>query len=192
MNNLKEIFTGKKIIVIVLCLVAIVAVFSVLTATSSCDYTAKEFAKAFFEDDLKTMDELMAYDYKSTIMNWYDGEEEFCEIMSESLNADIKNWNDFCKVTHDEMKISIEDEYGKYKIESVVIKSKDLSIEDLENEVECDFYEEYGFDINSVKEVKYVSTSTRINGEYDNENDQLDLYMVKTGSKWKVIDWRVS
>ncbi|MBQ7874369.1 MAG: hypothetical protein IJ306_04310 [Oscillospiraceae bacterium] len=194
-NARKEIFVGKikkyatlkNAIIAVSSLLILIITLVVTINVTSCDYAVKRWMKANVEDDVKIMAKLAPYDFEAMGIDMYGSEEEFFEEMSYDYDTDIENWNDFYKEVKKQKKEELKDEYGKYKIEITIGKTKDISIARLKEDVYYEAYEDYGFNIDSVKKAKVVSVTARIKGEYENDKEKITLYMVKIDSAWKVL-----
>ncbi|MBQ2794976.1 MAG: hypothetical protein IJF04_03015 [Oscillospiraceae bacterium] len=186
-QKIKKYATPKNIIVIVSVLITLVATLVITINVTSCNHAVKRWMKAHVEDDVKVMAKLAPYDFEGMGMDMYNDAEEFFEEMSYDLDADIENWNDFYKEVKKQKKEELKDEYGRCKIAVTVGKTKDISIARLKEDVYYEAYEDYGFNIDSVKKAKVVSATARIKGEYENDKEKITLYMVKIDSAWKVL-----
>ena len=109
--------------------------------------------------------------------------------MTDRYDSDIESWNDFYKATKEYQADLLEDQYGNYKIEIKVIKSKEISVKKLfsDNKAHVDVLEDKtGFDSDKVSAAKMVVLKVKITGDDSTEREQVQVQLVRIDGKWKV------
>lgn len=187
----KKKLSLKSIIVMAAAAAAVIAVVICLLCRGSASSVAKRFVKAYFGDS-KTAMALTAYDWKQYEMYGYDDEEEYFEDISYYFDEEIESWNDCFKAVDDFQEENLEDTYGDYKISVEVTKTKDISVKKMleNNSSLLNTLESRGvFDRDSIKDAKVVTVKAKIKGEDGTERDTFNVYLVKAGNGWKVLDY---
>ena len=113
----------------------------------------------------------------------------YWEWYEEEYDEDVNDLIDEFKDEWDDMKDELEDEYGKnvrvtYKIE----KTKDLSDKKVEKIAEA-LDEQYDIDEKSVKAAKELDVEMTIKGSEDDDDTDMEITVVKIGSKWYWINY---
>ena len=196
-------------------ILAILLLASMMLVMASCgasgpDKTVEKYVEAMFDFDLKKVSKYVAVDYEdifdAMIQQIMEKEKiskkEALAELSEELDTDIKKYNDFVKYIKNESKESMEKEFkldGKYDIEVSVVASEILE-EDAKyaaiKSASAD-YDEYKvilseeINLAKVKECRKVTAKAYF---YNDGSDvfslvlPLEVYAVKIGSKWIVLD----
>ena len=172
----------KFILIGAAALAVVIAVVVILLSRNNPSSVAKRYIQAFYTDD-KTATSLWAFDFNAIRLSEYDGsEEEFFEAMSDEYSADISSWNDFYKAVDSSFQEQLEDEYGEYKVTTEVTRTKDISVKKaLERDI--------NFDTDSISDACVVTAKAKITGEDEIERTKIDVYVVKIGGSWGVLDY---
>ena len=187
----------KKSPLVPLLILAAVVVVAICAAVffitrNSATSVAKRYVTGYYEND-KLASSLWVYDYEALLLTDYDGDEEaFFEDMSDEYDADITSWNEYYKAVDTYWKEYWEDSYGKYKVSVDVVRSKDISVRKLmEDESGAISYleENLNFDSDKISAAKIVTVKGKLAGEDDIKRDKFEIYMVKIGFTWHVLDW---
>ena len=187
----------KKSLLVPLLIIAAVVVVAICAAVffitrNSATSVAKRYVTGYYEND-KLASSLWAYDYEALILLDYDGDEEvFFEAMSDEYDADITSWNEYYKATDTYFKEYWEDNYGKYKVSVEVVRSKDISVRRLlDDESDAISYleENLNFDSDKISAAKIVTVKGKLAGEDDIMREKFEIYMVKIGLTWRVLNW---
>lgn len=182
----------KFILIGAAALAVVIAVVVILLSRNSPSSVAKRYVQAFYTDD-KTATSLWAFDFNAIRLSEYDGsEEEFFEAMSDEYSADISSWNDFYKAVDSSLQEQLEDEYGEYKVTTEVTRTKDISVkkalEDCAVWVKI-LERDINFDTDSISDACVVTAKAKIIGEDEIERTKIDVYVVKIGGSWGVLDY---
>ena len=187
----------KKSPLVPLLIVAAVVVVAICAAVffitrNSATSVAKRFITGYYEND-KLYTSLWAYDFEAFLLTSYDGDEEaFFEEMSDEYDANITSWNEYHKAFDTCWKEQWEEDYGKYKISVDVVRSKDISVRKaLEDNAGTVSYleENLNFDSDKISAAKIVTVKGKIDGEDDIVRNKCEVYMVKIGLTWRVLQW---
>ena len=180
----------KNAVLIGIAIVLIIAVIIGLNAISAGN-VAEKVAKATILNDFKAMGKYSAYSFEQFRVGDYDDEDEFYEDKSDYYDEDISSWSDLCKVAPEYVKEDLEDYFGDFKLTVEATKVKDIPIRKLKSECEymIDELEEMpDFDIDDYSKAKVVTVKYKIDGDDDKEKGSYDVYLVKDGITWKVVD----
>ena len=86
----------------------------------------------------------------------------------------------------------LEDEYGEYKVTTEVTRTKDISVkkalEDCAVWVKI-LERDINFDTDSISDACVVTAKAKITGEDEIERTKIDVYVVKIGGSWGVLDY---
>lgn len=198
--------TMKKILAIVL--LACMALSFASCSASRPEKTAEKYVKAMAEMDVKKMSKYAAVDSKDLFNAMVEqmmeegdmSKKEVYEQLSETLDADIDNYNDYCKFMKKKVNETFEDEYGKkYKIEVSSVASRVLEEEEKYSVLKniSNAYDDTGLIISEeinfakIKECCKVTVKTYIyekGADYYAEADSIELAMVRIGNKWIVLN----
>lgn len=182
----------KTVMIIAAVCAAVLAVAVIFLVRSGPSSIAKRYALASWNDQ-KTAASLCIYDWEAYLLTNYDDDaEKFFEKQSDYYDADISSWSQYYKAVDANLKESLEDEYGKYKITAEVTKSKDMSVKKLleENASHIKELESHiAFDADTIADVKLVTIKLKLAGEDDIDRTKMAVYMVKAGGRWGVLDW---
>lgn len=88
----------------------------------------------------------------------------------------------------DDMVDSLEDEYGKNLRVTYKITDKDKMDKDDLKDLASELHEEWGVKKKSVKQAYELELEVTIKGSEDEETDDMDVVVVKIGSKWYIVD----
>lgn len=191
------VLTPKKSLLVPLLIIAAVVVVAICAAVffitrNSATSVAKRYVTGYYEND-KLASSLWAYDYEALILLDYGGDEEvFFEAMSDEYDADITSWNEYYKAVDTYFKEYWEDNYGKYKVSVEVVRSKDISVRRLlDDESDAISYleENLNFDSDKISAAKIVTVKGKLAGEDDIMREKFEIYMVKIGLTWRVLNW---
>ena len=107
-------------------------------------------------------------------LGYYD-EDDFFEAMSDKYDENITSWGSFFKAKNKSDKETIEDLVEKYKITTEVTRTKDISVKKL------------------LKENSRLieGLEAKVKGEDQTVRNTYDMYLVKIGGAWKVLDYDV-
>lgn len=182
----------KFILIGAAALAVVIAVVVILLSRNNPSSVAKRYVQAFYTDD-KAATSLWAFDFNAIRLSEYDGsEEEFFEAMSDEYSADISSWNDFYKAVDSSFQEQLEDEYGEYKVTTEVTRTKDISVkkalEDCAVWVKI-LERDINFDTDSISDACVVTAKAKITGEDEIERTKIDVYVVKIGGSWGVLDY---
>ena len=187
----------KKSLLVPLLIIAAVVVVAICAAVffitrNSATSVAKRYVTGYYEND-KLASSLWAYDYEALILLDYGGDEEvFFEAMSDEYDAGITSWNEYYKAVDTYFKEYWEDNYGKYKVSVEVVRSKDISVRRLlDDESDAISYleENLNFDSDKISAAKIVTVKGKLAGEDDIMREKFEIYMVKIGLTWRVLNW---
>ncbi len=182
----------KTVLIIAAVCAAVLAVAVIFLVRSGPSAIAKRYALASWNDQ-KTAASLCIYDWEAYLLTNYDDDaEKFFEKQSDYYDADISSWSQYYKAVDANLKESLEDEYGKYKITAEVTKSKDMSVKKLlEDTASRIKYLEsnIAFDADTIADAKLVTVKLKLAGEDDIDRTKMAVYMVKAGGRWGVLDW---
>lgn len=182
----------KLILIGAAALAAIITVTVILISRSSPSSIAKRYIQALYTND-KTATSLWAFDFNALRLSSYDGsEEEFFEAQSDELSADITSWSQFYKATDQSYQEELEDEFGKYKVSTEVTRTRDISVKKLLEETDWwikILEKEINFDSDSIADARVITVKAKITGEDDIERTKYDVYVVKIGGTWGVLDY---
>ena len=193
-RKLKECFSPakrKKAIIILAGAIVLVAAIISAISYSRPAAVAERYCKAFFSNQW-TADRLCAYDAK--IYNIYPciDEESFFEKASDEYDADIHSWRDYYKEKNIYLQEELEDAYGVYQITTEATRVKNISINKLLDE-EWEWINTLegmnAFDSDTISAAKVVTVKCKVKGEDEVERTTLDVFVVKTGAMWKVLDF---
>ncbi len=198
--------TMKKILAIVL-LACMVLSFASCSAVGP-EKTAEKYVKAMADMDIKKMSKYTAVDSKDLFNAMIEqmmeegdmSKKEVYEKLSETLEADIDSYNDYCKFMEKKAKEAFEEEYEKkYKVEVSAVASEILEEAEKYSVLKniSDVYDETGIIVSEeinfakIKECRNVTVKIYIyekGADYYKEADSVELTMVRIGSKWIVLN----
>lgn len=198
--------TMKKILAIVL--LACMALSFASCSAAGPEKTAEKYVKAMADMDIKKMSKYTAVDSKDLFNAMIEqmmeegdmSKKEVYEKLSESLDADIDSYNDYCKFMEKKAKETLEDTYGKkYKVEVSAVASEVLEEAEKYSVLNniSDIYDETGIIISEevnfakIKECCKVTVKTYIyekGADFYTESDSIELAMVRIGNKWIVLN----
>ena len=119
-------------------------------------------------------------------------EESFFEKASDEYDADIHSWRDYYKEKNIYLQEELEDAYGVYQITTEATRVKNISINKLLDE-EWEWINTLegmnAFDSDTISAAKVVTVKCKVKGEDEVERTTLDVFVVKTGAMWKVLDF---
>ena len=188
----KKRFSVKAILLIAVACIGVIVLAVVLIARSRPESIAKRFSIAWYDDEKAAMS-LRAFNWEAYITYMYGGDEEaLFEYASEEYDVDISSWSEYYKAVDNDVKEYYEDEYGEYKTTAEVTKSKDISVKKLiEDNEECIEKLEscIAFDRDKITAAKLITTKAKLMGEDKIVRDKFEIYMVKIGGKWGVLNW---
>ena len=127
-------------------------------------------------------------------LGYYDDEDDFFEAMSDKYDENITSWGSFFKAKNKSDKETIEDLVGKYKITTEVTRTKDISVKKLleENSRLIEGLEAKGLiDRDDISAAKGIVVKMKVKGEDQTVRNTYDMYLVKIGGAWKVLDYDV-
>ena len=123
-------------------------------------------------------------------LGYYD-EDDFFEAMSDKYDENITSWGSFFKAKNKSDKETIEDLVEKYKITTEVTRTKDISVKKLlkENSRLIEGLEAKGLiDRDDISAAKEIVVKMKVKGEDQTVRNTYDMYLVKIGGAWKVLD----
>ena len=126
-------------------------------------------------------------------LGYYD-EDDFFEAMSDKYDENITSWGSFFKAKKKSDKETIEDLVEKYKITTEVTRTKDISVKKLLKENSCliEGLEAKGLiDRDDISAAKEIVVKMKVKGEDQTVRNTYDMYLVKIGGAWKVLDYDV-
>ena len=126
-------------------------------------------------------------------LGYYD-EDDFFEAMSDKYDENITSWGSFFKAKNKSDKETIEDLVEKYKITTEVTRTKDISVKKLlkENSLLIEGLEAKGLiDRDDISAAKEIVVKMKVKGEDQTVRNTYDMYLVKIGGAWKVLDYDV-
>ena len=192
-ENMNIMGRKKKVVLILSGIGVLLAILIfALLSYNSAKSVAKRFYKAYTQGNYKICDVLTAYNmkkYRVFICGAETDEEVFFWRMTDRYDSDIESWNDFYKATKEYQADLLEDQYGNYKIEIKVIKSKEISVKKLfsDNKAHVDVLEDKtGFDSDKVSAAKMVVLKVKITGDDSTEREQVQVQLVRIDGTWKV------
>ena len=147
-----------------------------------------------FVGNAKVQAGLTAYDRKARQLGYYDDEDDFFEAMSDKYDENITSWGSFFKAKNKSDKETIEDLVEKYKITTEVTRTKDISVKKLlkENSRLIEGLEAKGLiDRDDISAAKEIVVKMKVKGEDQTVRNTYDMYLVKIGGAWKVLDYDV-
>ena len=163
-----------------------------LLSRGSAASVAKRYCDGFV-GNAKVQAGLTAYDRKARQLGYYD-EDDFFEAMSDKYDENITSWGSFFKAKNKSDKETIEDLVGKYKITTEVTRTKDISVKKLleENSRLIEGLEAKGLiDRDDISAAKEIIVKMKVKGEDQTVRNTYDMYLVKIGGAWKVLDYDV-
>lgn len=181
----------KTLGLIAAAVIVAVAAAAIFLGGSGPESVAERYCKAWYTD-AKTESSLLAFDWQEYLLNGYDDEEEFFEEQGDYYYADIASWGDYYKAVDAAQEEELEDIYGEYELTAEASKTKDMSLNKLQDEMGSylDALEEYtSFDRDNISDVKVVTVKVKISGEDDTSRVTWSVYTVKIGGGWKVLDY---
>ena len=164
-----------------------------LLSRGSAASVAKRYCDGFV-GNAKMRVGLTAYDWKARQLGYYDDEDDFFEAMSDQYDENITSWGSYFKAKNKSDKETIEDLVGKYKITTEVTRKKDISLKKLleENSSLIKKLEAEGLiDRGDISAAKEIIVKMKVKGEDQTVRNIYDMYLVKIGGAWKVLDYDV-
>ena len=120
--------------------------------------------------------------------------EKFYEKLSDTLDEDIKTWDEYVEYNARERQYELEDNYGEeLEFKADARKTKEITYRELEEAVGEVIIEHIdminGDDLrDSLSEIYKVEVKYKIKGDYDETSGTGTCYIGKTGSGYKVIE----
>ncbi len=194
--NIKNAFSAekwKKSSAILGAAMVVIIAGIILLSQGNAASVAKRYCNGFFGNS-KMQAKLTAYDWKEKQLEYYDDEEDFFDSMSDKYDESITSWGSFFKAKDKYYKETLEDLVGKYKITTEVTREKDLSLKKFldENSSLIRNLDMNGFiDKDSISAAKEFVVKMKIKGEDQTVRNTYDMYLVKIGGAWKVLDFDV-
>lgn len=194
--KIKDAFSAekwKKSAAILGAAVVMIVVAIALLGRGSAASVAKRYCDGFV-GNAKVQAGLTAYDWKARQLGYYDDEDDFFEAMSDKYDENITSWDSYFKVKNKSDKETIEDLVGKYKITTEVTRKKDISVKKLleENSSLIKKLEaERLIDRDDISAAKEIIVKMKVKGEDQTIRNTYDMYLVKIGGAWKVLDYDV-
>lgn len=194
--KIKDAFSAekwKKFAAILGAAVVVIVVAIALLGRGSAASVAKRYCDGFV-GNAKVQVGLTAYDWKARQLGYYDDEDDFFEAMSDKYDENITSWDSYFKVKNKSDKETIEDLVGKYKITTEVTRKKDISVKKLleENSSLIKKLEaERLIDRDDISAAKEIIVKMKVKGEDQTIRNTYDMYLVKIGGAWKVLDYDV-
>lgn len=194
--KIKDAFSAekwKKSAAILGAAVVVIVVAIALLGRGSAASVAKRYCDGFV-GNAKVQAGLTAYDWKARQLGYYDDEDDFFEAMSDKYDENITSWDSYFKVKNKSDKETIEDLVGKYKITTEVTRKKDISVKKLleENSSLIKKLEaERLIDRDDISAAKEIIVKMKVKGEDQTIRNTYDMYLVKIGGAWKVLDYDV-
>lgn len=187
----------KTIAVILLVLIAGGAAGAYFHFTSP-EYVALKYGEAVATWDLKGQAELAAYDFKSNYLysektHSFTDEETYFEDMSDQLNEDITNWDEYFEAVRQFLSDTYESVDGEYTVTCELTRTKDVSVKKVYN-TNKDFISRIerttDFDYNDVDECKQIT----VKAKYDTDEEgiqrrTIDIFLVKINGSWRVLTY---
>lgn len=197
LTKIKDAFSAEKwekSAAILGAAVVVIAAAIALLGRGSAASVAKRYCDSLL-GNAKMRVGLTAYDWKARQLGYYDDDEDdFFKAMSDQYDEDITSWGSFFKAKNKSDKETIEDLVGKYKITTEVTRTKDISVKKLlkENSRLIEGLEAKGLiDRDDISAAKEIIVKMKMEGEDQTVRNTYDMYLVKIGGAWKVLDYDV-
>ena len=195
--KIKDAFSAekwKKSAAILGAVVVVIVVAIALLGRGSAASVAKRYCDGLIGNE-KARVGLTAYDWKARQLGYYDDDEDdFFEDMSDKYDENITSWGSYFKVKNRSDKEKVEDLIGKYKITTEVTRKKDISLKKLleENSGLIKKLEAEGLiDRDDISAAKEITVKMKVKGEDQTIRNTYDMYLVKIGGAWKVLDYDI-
>lgn len=184
LTKIKDAFSAEKwekSAAILGAAVVVIAAAIALLGRGSAASVAKRYCDSLL-GNAKMRVGLTAYDWKARQLGYYDDDE------------DITSWGSYFKAKNKSDKEKVEDLIGKYKITTEVTRKKDISLKKLleENSSLIKKLEAEGLiDRGDISAAKKIIVKMKMEGEDQTVRNTYDMYLVKIGGAWKVLDYDV-
>ena len=192
--KIKDAFSAekwKKSAAILGAVVVVIVVAIALLGRGSAASVAKRYCDSLIGNE-KARVGLTAYDWKARQLGYYDDEDDFFKAMSDQYDENITSWGSYFKVKNRSDKEKVEDLIGKYKITTEVTRKKDITLKKLleENSSLIKKLEAEGLiDRGDISAAKEITVKMKMEGEDQTVRITYDVYLVKIGGAWKVLDY---
>lgn len=184
----------KKTVISLSAVIAVILLVVILLVRGSASSVAKRYCSAFV-GDLHTQERLTAYDWRNEKIQGYRDEDDFFEAMSEEYDEDVKSWGSYYRADNKDAKETVEDYVGKYSKTVTVTKVRDISVNKLKDDMSSfiRILEKNGsFDADKISAAKSITVKMKIKGEDQTIRHTYDMYLVRIGLAWKVLDYDVN
>ena len=183
----------KKTVISFAGAIAVIVLAAVLLVRGSASSVAKRYCAAF-AGDIHTQEKLTAYDWRNETIQSYKDEDDFFEAMSDQYGEDVKSWGSYYRAVNKDAKESVEDYVGKYSKTVSVTKVRDISVKKLQDDMQSfiNRLEKNGsIDADKISAAKSITVKMKIKGEEQTIRNTYDMYLVKIGMAWEVLDYDV-